>query len=511
MDIAEVTDVQIVEFLTRRAERLLGATRSLSEDGAQFLYTRCLMGELLGESTKMQEILDAYGARNNGQWYRFRALVGVLKRFSNVGYILLHIHHVLPSYHLLPIEEDFIEATESAQAFVGGILLRASNRLLQEADLLGIPIPDGAFVEEAIPEEDPQGQLPHDRPSRRIETVAETVTHLSTAFLNLASECSMVHVARRAKPEDYPKYIPSPVSEQTLLDLQFKFHALQAMYDTYVQETETEGMDGDLPILRGHISVVFHLLETACEFAHYYERHVLNIGRERYEDAPVEEDSLLRMLMEYSIKFASLYITQAKDLCQSMLKRYAEIGEIHVPVPRYRGFHVRPSTLVAKIVLHYGSEVRMMIDSDMYDASMPMDIFRANEKINAWKRKWLSSKIGHLPVRNGTQAGDVPLNTILRRLVIQMAEQGLLVIYEQPLELYDEPIHPGGTLLEQVTAELARLQATGKVDIQAQMDVTFIGDTRVLSDIQLLAENGYGEDHFGNNIALPTELAYARR
>jgi len=511
MPIAELTDVQITDFLSRHAERLLGAVQCLSEDGARLLFTRPLMGELLGESTKMQEILDAYGARNNGQWFRFRLLIGALKRFSNIGYILLHVHHVLPSYRLLPIKEDFVEATESAQSFVGGVLLRASNRLLSEADAMNLPIPAAEVNEKSFFDKSPEGRLPGDRPSRQIETVAETVTHLSTAFLNLASECSMVHVARRARPEDYAKYIPSPVSEQSLLDLQFKFHALQAMYDTYIQETETEDMDPDLPVLRGHISVVFHLLETACEFAHYYERHILHSPRDVFDETLVDNDSLLHMLMDYSIKFASLYITQARELCQSMLKRYARIGEILVPVPRYRGFHVRPSTLVAKIVLHYGSEVRMKIDDDFYDATMPMDIFRANEKINAWKRKWLSSKIGQLPVRNGTSTGDLSINTILRRLVLQMAEQGLLVIYEQPLELYDEPIHPDGTLLEQVTSELARLQATGRVDIRTDLNVTFLGDTRVLSDIQLLAECGYGEDSYGNNVSLPAELAYARR
>ncbi len=504
-------DSQIAEFLAHSSRRLLSAAQNLSQGGTRFLFTRSLMGELLGESSKMQEILDAYGARNNSLWFRYRTLVGTLKRFSNIGYILLHVHHVLPSYRLLPIEEDFVEATENAQAFVGGVLMRSTHRLLAEANLLRLPIPDMEPNEDSFYEEAPEGRLPVDRPSRQIETVAETVTHLSTAFLNLASECSMVHVARRAKPEDYAKYVPTPVSEQSLLDLQFKFHALQAMYDTYVQETETEDTDGDLPVLRGHISVVFHLLQTACEFAHYYEKHILHSRRGLFNESLVDNGALLHVLMDYSIKFASLYISQAKGLCQSMLKRYAQIGEIEVPVPRYRGFHVRPSTLVAKIVHHYGSEVRMQIDDDLYDASMPMDIFRANEKINSWKRKWLSSQIGQLPVRQGTRAGDVPINTVLRRLVLQMADQGLLVVYEQPLELYNDPIHPEGTLLEQVTSELARLQATGKIDIRTELMVTFTGDTRVLADIKLLAECGYGEDNYGNNVALPPELAYARR
>jgi len=36
------------------------------------------------------------------------------------------------------------------------------------------------------------------------------------------------------------------------------------------------------------------------------------------------------------------------------------------------------------------------------------------------------------------------------------------------------------------------------------------GDKRVLDDIRLLAENGYGEDDSGNNIDLAPELGYLR-
>ena len=51
----------------------------------------------------------------------------------------------------------------------------------------------------------------------------------------------------------------------------------------------------------------------------------------------------------------------------------------------------------------------------------------------------------------------------------------------------------------------------GKIDIVTNMKVTFIGDKRVLEDIRLLAEAGYGEDSFGNNIPLPEQLKYLRQ
>ncbi|HAO34272.1 MAG TPA: hypothetical protein DCQ84_15190, partial [Candidatus Competibacteraceae bacterium] len=95
-------------------------------------------------------------------------------------------------------------------------------------------------------------------------------------------------------------------------------------------------------------------------------------------------------------------------------------------------------------------------------------------------------------------------------IVIKLAEQGKIVVYQQPLQFSDE-FSKDGLLLETVTKEIAKLQATGQIDIRTDLNITFIGDKRVLSDLALLAESGYGEDHFGNNIALPKELAYLRR
>jgi hypothetical protein len=83
-------------------------------------------------------------------------------------------------------------------------------------------------------------------------------------------------------------------------------------------------------------------------------------------------------------------------------------------------------------------------------------------------------------------------------------------MYEQPLQLPEEHTEKEGTLLEKVTDDLAQLLALGKIDVEADSMATFIGDKRVLADIKLLADSGYGEDNFGNNIPLPEKLAYLR-
>jgi hypothetical protein len=193
-----------------------------------------------------------------------------------------------------------------------------------------------------------------------------------------------------------------------------------------------------------------------------------------------------------------------------MLKKYAEVGQIEVHVPPYRGFHVRPATLISKLVLHYGSEVRMQLDNELYDARLPLELFRANEKINAQKRKFLVSEIVRLKLVPQWETGK-DLKTIIHEVVLMLAEYSKLILHEQPLQIPDEPAREEGTLLEKVIDEIAQLLVLGKIDIDADMMVTFIGDKRVLEDIKLLAESGYGEDSFGNNIPLPEKLAYLRR
>lgn len=508
-----IADKDFQELIRKRAQTLLGLARYLSQcKSRDEVLVRPFLGQLYSQSLQFEELLDAYDAGNNCRWCSFRSLTAAIKLFSDVSYELLHIQHSLPAYRLLPIELDFVKATEEALEFTGDVLSRAAKQMVVRAGKLGLTAPSGSLREKSYIEELPPGRLPHDCWIRRTETVSETVTLLATAFLNLAAESKDVRAASRAKPEEYASYIQNSVSEEKLRSLELRFHNLQSLYDTYVSGTEVEDLDTDLPVLRGHISVVFHLLKTATSFAHYYERHVnkeLCDSPTRFEPL-VKAEELLAVLMNYSVTSISLYIDCAEYLCQRMLKRYAEVDRIEVSVPPYRGFHVRPSTLISKLVLHYGSEVRMQMDEEDYDACSSLALFRANEKINAQKRRWLASEIVRLRlVQERTGLSDI--NAVVRGIVLTLAERGKLILYEQPLQLPDEPAGKEGTLLEKVTDEMAWLLAMGKIDVDANLTATFVGDKRVLADIKLLAESGYGEDKFGNNVPLPDKLVYLRR
>jgi hypothetical protein len=512
MSVATISNEDFRKLIAKRARTLLNASYYLvHQKTAQKALTRPLVGEFLSQATQIEELLDAYGSRNNQKWHIFRLLTATIKLFSNVSYELLHIQHALPAYRLLPVGQDFVKATEQTLSFTGSVLLRTSEQILQQAEQLDLPCKSPERRKGNYTEQLPPGRLAQDYITRKTESVSKTVTLLSTAFLNLAAESKQVLPAGLIQPQDYTGAMPGPISEENLRSLELRFHNLQSLYDTYVSKTEMEELDEDLIVLRGHISVVFHLLRVATEFAHYYERHV----DKQHEILPsqqplVKAEELLTLLTSYSINFVCQYLTCAELLCQNMLKRYAEMGEIEVSVPQYRGFHVRPSTLISKLVLHYGSAVEMELVNERYDASSPLELFRANEVINAQKRRWLAEEIVHLNLVPECSA-DNNIKSVVRNVILTLAERSKLVIYEHPLHLEEKIPQKQTKLLEQVTDEIARLQVTGKIDIGTDLKVCFIGDKRVLDDIKLLAESGYGEDNFGNNIPLPKDLTYLRQ
>jgi hypothetical protein len=513
MDVDQVDEMEIRELIEQRAQPLLALVDYLAHCPApRETLTRPFVGDLLSYSMQVEEFLDTLDAGKCCDWCNMRSVTAAIKLFADASYELLHLQQRVPRYHLVPVERDFVAATNEALEFTSVILVRAAKEMLNQARELRLQVPPEPGPANLLQEPQPKGRLPHDCLARQADTVAGTVTLLATAFLNLASECEDVRATSRTQPQTYAAPASAVLSEERLRSLEFQFHNLQSQYDTYVSGTQVEHQDTDLPVLRGHASVVFHLLRIATLFAHYYERHV---NKQRcsvaiFKGHLVEPEALQLVLMNYAITFIDLYTSRAVSLCQEMLKRYAEVGQIEVPIPKYRGFHVRPSTLISKLVLHYGSKVQMLLGDEIYDASSSLDLFRANEKINAQKRRWLANEIVRLGlVPEHCDAEDA--TSIVRSVVLELAQKSKLVLYEQPLELPERTCAGEGTLLEKVTSETAKLLAMGKIDIGIDVTAQFVGDKRVLSDIQLLAQHGYGEDNYGNNVPLPKQLTYLRR
>jgi hypothetical protein len=512
-DFRIVDDSEFTAMVSARAGTLLDLAGRLGAGDPETTLTqltRPVLAHLHSHATQLEELLDAYGALRNERWRPFRRVIAAVKLFSRVHYSLAHLVHTSPQYRLLCDEADLNVGLDQAQRFTARVLHVASRRLCETAPSLGLTARAADVCEEVLP----GGMLPRDCPLRRVDDVAETVTRLASAFLNLAD--GSTPLARAASTMTTDRRSTALPTEYELRVQSEDFHNLQALYDTHVANTDAELADPELLSLRGHASVVFHLLEAATELLHYLERHVLLApqagDRARlFADRPdCIEPQHLDWVSRDLLVLAARYVQVGRSLAQQLLRRYAVQGEITVPVPRYRGFHVRPSTLVARVAYHYGSAVSMTLDGETYDASSPLELFRANEAINARKRRSLAREIGSLV--NGTEAqlGDDLVREV-RSLLVRLSEEGKVILYEQPLPSIESPAPDGQPVLGFIVDAVARLLALGKIDIVATVSATFRGDRRVLADLELLASNGYGEDAYGNNIALPAELSYLRR
>ncbi len=509
-----IDDETFRDVLLDTVKPLLSLSRHvIAHPEKQEVFTRPLLARFQTEAARIEELLDAFGARNNRCWFPFRELAAAAKLFSEIGYILLHLRHTTPVYRLLPIEEDFPQATDDAINVLFRILLGFSDELLRLARELGFPTEELEETE-SFGEFLPDGGLAPDRTKRHIEEPGKSVCYLATAFLNLSEESRLLEVYKTVQERDYALCVPDSINEESLRVIENKFHNLQSLYDTYISDSDIEDQDHDLRIMRGHVSIIYHLLATGTDLIHYYERHmnVVMSGLRWEYRYPVSAEELLHLLMNYSVAFSHRFIKAAQDLCHNILRVYAELGRIEVPVPKFRGFHVRPSTLVAKIILHYGSKVDMQLEDEHYDASRPLELFRANEQINAKKRKFIAEEINALPaLKNCEKAGKRALKAGLKEIWYSLLENHDLLVYDQNFSYNDLVPFEEETLAEYAKRWIAHCLALGKIDIDINIMVTFSGDKRVLEDLRLLAEAGYGEDRFGNNIVLPEKLMYLRQ
>ncbi|HOG65366.1 MAG TPA: hypothetical protein PLD82_08025 [Spirochaetota bacterium] len=497
----------------KAADLVLLCRHILKLQNVESVLQRPLLGRLFIEASKIEEVLDAYGAKNSKHWCRFRSLVAALKTFSNATYVFLHIRNAAPRYRLLPIEGDFFSDTGRCTTRLGAMLVSIVRTFVSEARRTGMAV-RGRFRQASPLYDMPlTGILPADRQLQHIASPAKVVVYLATAFLSESGQSLLQDLAGKLDRCRYAECVPDMFSERSLRVAEREFHNLQAMYDTHISDTDAEQQDRNLPVIRGHVSIIYHLLEIATLLSHHYERHIAGHGSGRSRTRPiVNVEELLEILIEYSLAYAGKFMKSAQHLCRAMIRRYAEPARIEVPVPVYRGFHVRPSTLVAKIVLHYGSEVYLeTTDGSRYDASSPLELFRVNEKINAEKRRMLAQHMAALPEIKQAAEESSAKQELMRRIFFRLLQKKDIVIYEGHLPFDDIKPEDGEILPEFLKRALAYFLAHGLIDIRIDMQVAFCGDRRVLDDIRVLAEHGYGEDRYGNDVMLPPPLAYLKR
>ncbi|MDR1893867.1 MAG: hypothetical protein LBQ61_04140 [Spirochaetales bacterium] len=497
-----------------RGRRLFGLCRfAVEPDNKARLFSRKFLGALTLEATWMEETLDYYGSQHNVYWSRFRKVMAAAKMFSSVSYTLCHILKALPSYHLLDISRNFGQEGEAAGSSLTGALVIIAQEILKVQTA-----PDQSALPRAEDFEEATftGKLDRDVITRPSSDPNITLISLATTFLNQSGDFGALVTAER-KPSEYPGCFPDKISEEKLRTFKAQFHNLQSSYDTYLSQTDLENGDQSILPLRGHVSIIYHLLEAAAGFSHYYERHIVAVKTGDDSEGPflpLSRDHHLALLFDFFLAFAGFYFLATKQLCRNLIAAYSEKDEITVGIPQYRGFHVRPSTFIASIVEHYGSKVTMTLNGEEYDAGTAFDLFRANEQISMAKKAYIKDRAaseGILANLGGIDQKYWPGQVQL--LILKLMDENVINLSSgKSLSLEGVLPKPEEDPYDYFQRVITRFMNFAKIDINQQdLRVTFAGDKRVLRDIKALAEAGYGEDRNGNNTHLPAQLTYLKR
>ncbi|MEE9536105.1 MAG: HPr family phosphocarrier protein [Desulfobacterales bacterium] len=356
-------------------------------DRSEDVFTQKLFSTLVSTSMLLEDFLDFHGAKNNKNWYFYRELTATVRHLSLAANFQKHISNRLVFYDLVDIG-DFPREGESTLEFLTSALMKMAPVILKEARRLKIRIPETLFSAADFPSMVTSEMLDYDIDDKDKDQQKKNIVKISSEFLNIAKSFDQLKFYEPYSHKEILAFVPDKVNEVEIRRYEMLVHNLQSSFDTYVIHGGFRFGNRELKRLRGHFSVVFHLLRMVGRLLHFYERHLHAAGyKNTYKKVQVSLSNLgnpkilLDRTINYGLFYACHFLTIGIELAQQILNENIERSTIKVGVPVKLGFHSRPCLLVAKIVQNYGGQVELCVGSDRFDASSVLDLQWAGGKI----------------------------------------------------------------------------------------------------------------------------------
>lgn len=345
------------------------------------LYVACVK-----EATELEDFLDDHGARNNKQWLFFGELIASIRNIASTAYLITHILSRIKFYHLDPKRTvAFSRDANNILNFLHTSLHALFTQVMNEAACRGLTIPTASISEDSFQDAIITHMLPQNIDIEDAADMHESIIRVATEFITVSSSCRSVLIEKKVPVSSITSdLVPGTINEETLRNYEAHMHNAQSMYDTYIQKTPIESENELLPRFRGHISITLHLLGIARELSHFFERHELSVRHETSRQKItkiVPKTKVLNGIVNFSLYYFTLFLRDGHVIAEKLLQDFTILETVTVPVPRGLGFHLRPSTLVAKVVNHYGSKVSMLVNDKEFDAGSVIDIMWAGGMI----------------------------------------------------------------------------------------------------------------------------------
>jgi len=383
------SDVSFIENTQFFAHDLFKCCLYISRyQNQQNLFTKVLYSKLTAATKLLEDFLDFHGAKNNKNWYYFRELTAAIIHLSIASYSQKHISNRLCFYGLGNTTE-FDAQGQLTQTFLNSSLAKLGPAILEEAGRLHIPIPEQGYAPSDFPTATICEMLEADIDDIDKDLQKQHIVKIASEFLSIAGNFDQLGFYEPYDMQEIHTIVPQKVNEVEIRRFEMLVHNLQSSFDTYVIHGGYRFSKQKLTDLRGHFSVVFHLLQMTGRLLHLYERHLHEAGyKNTYQtvqeqlSALVDPEALLDRTINYGLYYACHFLNKGKKLAREILNENIERSSIKVGIPVALGFHSRPSLLVAKIVQYYGGQVELCVGADRFDASSVLDIQWAGGKIH---------------------------------------------------------------------------------------------------------------------------------
>ncbi len=356
-------------------------------------HTKKLFSKFIGTSAVLEDFLDYHGAKNNAEWFYYRELSAAVRHLSLAAYSQKHILTRLEFYLLNDIPAFQEAGKEALNSFID-FLRRIAAVVIEEADRLGIRVPERKPFASDFPS---TTTTAHDRlnhnidkhheGSRSQEEQSRQIVKIASSFLHIAQYFELYHFYEPIPREEIDRMVPDVINEVEIRRYEMLVHNLQSSFDTYVSHSGFNTVNIKLKKLRSHFSVVFHLLQLMGRLLHYYERHLYEAGKDIYQKVQnrlselTDPGRLLDITINFGLFYVCRFLSDGKEVARELLQENVERSTVTLPVPHPRGFHSRPSLMVAKVVQHYGGPVELQVADCRFDASSVLDLQWAGGKI----------------------------------------------------------------------------------------------------------------------------------
>jgi phosphotransferase system HPr-like phosphotransfer protein len=358
-----------------------------SPEAEKYSFTKKLYSKLISTSQLLEDFLDFHGSKNNKTWYFYRELSAAVRHLSLGGYSQNHINNRLIFYDL-PDSTEFENSSRETLDFLTFSLRKLAVVIVDTARQLNIPIPRDCFSHNDFPGVTTSEILDYDIDDVNRDQQKKNIVKIASEFLSIASNFDQLGFYEPLEYQEIMQIVPDKVNEVEIRRFEMLVHNLQSSFDTYVIHGGFRYGNRKLKQLRGYFSCVFHLLQIIGRLLHFYERHLHEAGykniykkvQEQLSEL-VDPEKLLDRTINYGLYYVCHYLNTGKKLASEILNENIERSSIRVGIPVKRGFHLRPSLLVAKIVQEFGGQVEMLVGEDRFDASSVLDIQWAGGKI----------------------------------------------------------------------------------------------------------------------------------